>query len=87
MSVDITQLVMDRYYINEKRKEIERLNNEIDDLQKGLTRRCTHPTTKTDRHYFPGSYYNTSYETVTKICTICDKILETYDDHTNGSYA
>jgi hypothetical protein len=88
MSVDITQLVIDRYHIDQKRKEIVRLNNEIDSLQKGLIRRCTHPTSKTEEKYHSGGYDYLSSVTITKTCTICDKVLESYDDPKHrGSYA
>lgn len=87
MSVDITQLVMDKYHLVEKQKEIKRLYKEIDELQAGLERKCTHPTITTKRDYTPGSYYDRSYTTIIKTCTICDKVLESYDDpNYTGTY-
>ena len=80
MSVDVTSLVMDRYHIDEKQKEISRLENEIKELRKRLYRCCTHPTTKTDEKYSPGGYNHVSSVTVTKTCPICDKVLKLYDD-------
>lgn len=80
MSVDVTQLVMARYHINEHRKEIEYRKKCIAELQDKLERNCTHPTTKTEEKYSSGGYDYVSSVHIIKTCTICDKVLESYDD-------
>lgn len=80
MSRDVTQLVMDRYFIDELKKKIEHLNNELQERLKTLQKRCSHPTTKTDRKYYSGGYDYVSSISITTTCTLCDKILESYDD-------
>lgn len=80
MSVDVTQLVMARYRINEHKKNIEYHQKCIDELQSKLERNCTHPTVKTEEKYRSGGYDYVSSVTIIKTCTLCDKVLESYDD-------
>lgn len=88
MSVDITSLVMDKYHINKKQEEIAWLNKEIEELQKGLERKCTHPTIITTSQYFEGGYYDKSNVVITKTCSLCGKIVTSYDDPNHqGSFA
>lgn len=88
MSRDITDLVMTKYFIDEKKKEVERLNKEIDELQNKLVKKCDHPTTVTTEDYREGGYDYTSCVIITQKCTICDAILKSYyDPKHKGSYA
>lgn len=87
MSTDITDLVMTRYFIDEKKKEVNRLNKEINELKDELTRKCNHPTITTKENYNSGGYDYVSSVTIVKTCTICDKVLESYKDPKHrGSY-
>lgn len=88
MSRDITDLVMTKYFIDEKKKEVERLNNEIEELHNKLLKKCDHPTTTTTENYVSGTYNDLSYVLITQKCTICDAILKSYyDPKHKGSYA
>lgn len=80
MSVDVTDLVMKKYFITEKKKQIEYLQKEIDEMQDWLEKKCTHPTTITDRKYHSGGYDYVSSVTVTTKCTLCEKVLSCIDD-------
>jgi hypothetical protein len=80
MSVDVTQLVMDRYYINELQDKISREHKELYDRWELLRKRCSHPTIRIDREYNRGGYDYVSSVTITHKCTICDKVLKSYDD-------
>ena len=79
-SIDVTSLVMSRYFINELILEIERKQKELDDRWKTLQRQCTHPTHKTTKEYSSGGYDYVSSVCITKTCSICDKVLESHDD-------
>lgn len=88
MSRDITDLIMTKYFINEKEKEIARLNNEIAELRDKLVRKCDHPTTTTTEHYNSGGYDYLSSVVITQKCTICDTVVnQYYDPKHKGSYA
>ena len=88
MSVDITQLVMQKYHINELKRHLEQDHNRLNEMCATLERQCTHPTIKTDRKYHEGGYDHVSSVTIIKTCTICDKVLEFYDDPKHkGHYA
>lgn len=88
MSVDITSLVMDKYHLNEHIKKIEYHEKCIAELQARLERRCTHPTVVTTEKYNGGGYDYVSSVRITKTCTLCDKVLESYDDPKHrGSHA
>lgn len=76
MSVDVTQLVMDRYFINELTKELESKNKELAHRWKELQRKCNHPTIRTERDYIPGSYYDRSYVTIKEICKLCEAVVK-----------
>jgi hypothetical protein len=78
--MDITDLIMTKYFITEKEKQVQRLNNEIEELQNKLIKSCTHPTTITTSEYTSGTYNDLSFVTITHKCSICDKILESYYD-------
>lgn len=86
MSVDITQLVMQKYYINELEKQLERDEIRLAEMIATLERQCTHPTIKTDNKYHKGGYDYVSSVTISKTCTICDKVLECYDDPKHKGY-
>lgn len=78
--VDVTQLVMDRYFINELTKELENKNKELAYRWKELQRKCMHPTIKTIEKYNSGGYDYVSSIHITKTCTTCNKVLESYKD-------
>lgn len=80
MAVDITELVMLRYHIDEFNRKISVLQNERNELIKKLERKCTHPTTATTRDYIPGGYDYVSSVIITTKCTLCNKVTESYDD-------
>lgn len=87
MSRDITDLIMTKYFIDAKEKEITRLNNEIVELRDKLLRKCDHPTTTTEKQYTSGTYNDLSFVTITQKCTICDTVIKSYlDPHHKGSY-
>lgn len=81
MSVDVTSLVMDRYHINENRKKIEVLEAEIEEMENRLKQKCIHSTIITTKQYRDGGYDDyVSSVRITKTCSLCDKVLESYDD-------
>jgi len=80
VSVDITQLVMQKYFINELKKSLERDHKKLQEMKATLERQCSHPTIKTDRNYCSGGYDYLSSVTIVKTCTICDKVVEHYED-------
>lgn len=86
MSVDVTSLVMDRYFINELKKDIDNKNNELAHRWTDLQRKCTHPTIKVDEKYYRGGYDYVSSVKITHYCTICDKIVKSYDDSNHIGY-
>lgn len=53
----------------------KRLNHAIDLLQT----RCPHPTTTDRTSYYGGSYYDRASTTHSLTCTLCDKVLKTWD--------
>lgn len=88
MSMDVTDLVMTKYFIDEKNKEVQRLNKEIDELQDKLVRNCTHPTAIKTEKYNSGEYDYKSSVIITHTCTICGTVLnQYYDSKHKGSYA
>lgn len=88
MSRDITDLIMTKYFIEEKEKKVRVLNKEIEELQASLVRKCDHPTTTTTENYFPGTYNDLSFVEVTQTCTICGTVLKHYNDPNHkGSHA
>lgn len=48
-----------------------------------LKEQCTHPTTETTEKHCRGGYDYVSSIVITKTCTICRKVLESYDDLTH----
>ena len=86
MSVDITQLVMQKYEINKLEKNLERDHDKLREMIAKLEKQCSHPTVRTDRHYSEGGYDYLSSVTISKTCTICDKVLECYDDPKHKGY-
>lgn len=89
---DVTALMELSDKIAKKRKEIdtikEKYQKELDSLTKELNNRCTHPIYKETRDYYPGGYYDRSSVTIFHICTICGKVLKSYDDpNHHGSFA
>lgn len=88
MSVDVSTLVIDRYYIDQITKDIQQLSQDLAHRWQDLQRKCTHPTSKTIEKYNSGGYDYVSSVHVLKTCTICDKVLESYDDPKHhGSFA
>lgn len=88
MSIDVTQLVMERYLIDELRKEIERKNTELDTRWNKLQKQCSHPTIKVTEVYSSGGYDYVSTNTITTTCTICDKVLSSkLDPSHRGSFS
>lgn len=88
MSTDISSLVVQRYYIDKLREEIKNGNKELIERINTLQRQCSHPTFKTDSKYYEGGYEYVSSVRITKTCTICEKILESYNDPQHrGSHA
>lgn len=86
MSKDVTQLVMDRYFINELEAKINRDVEELNKRWAGLQERCDHPTIKVKDEYFSGGYDYVSEVRISHICTICDKVLKTYNDPKHKGY-
>ncbi len=87
MSVDISGLVVQRYFIDKLTKEIARDKETLAEAWVKLQRQCTHPTVKTDRNYCSGGYDYLSSVKIVKTCTVCDKVLEDYyDPKHNGHY-
>lgn len=86
MSMDVTDLVMTKYFIDEKSKEVQRLNKEIDELQDKLVRNCTHPTAIKTEKYNSGGYDYVSSVVITHTCTICGKVLKSYEDPNHKGY-
>ena len=80
MPVDVSELMVLKYYVDKTNKEVKRLHEENESRRKELERKCTHPTTVTNRHYSSGGYDYRSSVTVTTTCCICDKVIESYDD-------
>lgn len=83
MSVNVTDLVMLKYHIMEYDKEIERAKKARQELVDKLDRKCTHPTIKVDSKYYEGGYDYVSSVKITHTCTLCDKIVKSYDDPTH----
>ena len=80
MSVDVTDLVMQRYFINEEERNITIANKRLEEMWAQLRKQCTHPTTVTSEKYYSGGYDYISSVVITVTCTLCDKILKSYDD-------
>ncbi len=80
MSTDVSQLVITRFYIEEKKKDIKRLEGEVQELQLKLERLCTHPTIVKTTHYTSGGYDYVSEVTIAERCITCDKVVKTYKD-------
>lgn len=80
MPKDVTQLVMQRYFINELEKEIISKEKELTERWNTLQKQCDHPTVKIDQSYHSGGYDYVSSVIITHTCTICDKVLKSYED-------
>jgi hypothetical protein len=80
MSRDITQLVMERYFINELEKEIANKNKELVARWEDLRKKCDHSTFKIDRNYDLGGYDYRNSVDIIHTCTICDKVIKHYQD-------
>lgn len=69
-TIDIVQarIIADKEFVAKYCKELQNL--------------CTHPTVTTTRKYYGGGYDYLSSIRITTKCTftLCEKILETYDD-------
>lgn len=68
MSVDITQLIMEKYYINELEKQLNRDRDRLKELKVYLEKRCTHP----EKYLRPA---NIAYDMNAKICELCERII------------
>jgi uncharacterized coiled-coil protein SlyX len=77
---DVTALMELSDKIAKKREEINKLAAERDLLIKELSKKCSHPIYKETRDYYPGGYYDRSSVTINHTCTICGKVLKSYDD-------
>lgn len=80
MTTDITYLMILKAQIAENNARIEALTKETLSVLDELRKKCPHPTQKTDRHYSSGGYDYLSSVTVTQTCTICGKVIKSYDD-------
>lgn len=80
MAVDITELVMLKYHIDEYTKEITRIDLARKELIDKLERKCNHPTIHVQSKYFTGGYDHVSSVIITHTCTLCGKVVKSYDD-------
>ena len=80
MTVDVSELIKLKNEIAEKKDKRSKLDKKISKLTKQLQDTCEHPTINTTDYYCSGGYDYLSSVTITKTCSICDKVLETYAD-------
>lgn len=80
MAVDVTELVMLKYHIDQYDREINNIKVARKELIDKLERKCIHPTVKIDSNYCSGGYDYVSSVTITHTCTLCGKIVKSYDD-------
>jgi hypothetical protein len=88
MTVDVTKILKDKETIEMVRKRIESDTEFVINLLRKLQKECPHPTVKTEEYYHEGGYDHLSSNRIVKTCTICEKIIESYNDPNHrGSYA
>lgn len=80
MSKDITEILKLKNSIQTVRDRIYSDNGIVIEWIKKLQNQCPHPTSATTKKYYGGGYDYLSSVRVTVTCTICEKILEAYDD-------
>lgn len=68
MSVDVTQLAMQKYEINKLKNQLERDHNRLNEMIITLERQCTHP----EKYLRPA---NIAYDMNAKICELCERII------------
>lgn len=88
MSIDVSQLIIDKYYIDKNNKDIARLLAENEEKEARIKKHCPHATYKVEENYSTGGYDHISSVTIAHICTLCGKVLKQYlDPKHKGSYA
>lgn len=83
---DITKLLELKDNAIKLNQEVSLLSSKAKEAWMLLQQTCTHPTTTSTREYFSGSYYDRSSVTITVKCSICDKVLQSYDDPNHVGY-
>lgn len=69
-------------------EEAETLNRKIDYQRRLLDTHCQHVDVAVRSKYVEGGYDRVSQIQITHICTLCNKLLKSYNDpHHKGSYA
>lgn len=77
---DVTELLKLKDSIELVRRRMISDNIAVNEWLSKLQKLCSHPTTKTTSKYYEGGYDYTSSVRITVKCTICEKVLESYDD-------
>lgn len=68
MKIDTTDLIMQKYFIEELKKSINRDVNILAEKEAILKRQCNHPS----KYLKPA---NISYDMDAKRCTLCEQII------------
>jgi hypothetical protein len=80
MSMDITEILKLKDSIEVIQNRINSDTETIYEWRRNLQKQCPHPTSKTDSKYYEGGYDYLSSVRITVTCSICNKILKSYDD-------
>jgi hypothetical protein len=77
---DITELLKLKDSIELVRRRMTSDSIAVNEWRSNLQKLCPHPTTKTTSKYYDGGYDYLSSVRIMVQCTICEKVLESYDD-------